>query len=286
MQAADALQRQRHVVQRARPHPADLHHLAEVAQRETVVALAQADQPQVEARVGVGGLQLGHAPELARALLVHPRLVEGDPQVAVLVDARPRHLLHLRRPSSDRVREARLDQAEERLAHVELHHPAVVDHVLHAAPAVHQRQDLALLVAELEALDRLGAGHVEDQLERGDLLLDQAPLVDAPGALQQEVLGVDRHQHGPLLGALVGLELEAPLVPGEEEVDRLLDLDADLALQLLAGDVPAAHQDLAQPVARRLRLLVDGGEEVFARGAAPFLTSRSPSRSRRFTIEA
>jgi hypothetical protein len=103
---------------------AQLHHLLQVAQREAVVALAQADQRQVEARVQVVRLQLGHAPELARRLVEHPRAVERDPQVAVLVDARLRHLARLRgRAAPHRVREPGLDEPEQRLGDVELHHP-------------------------------------------------------------------------------------------------------------------------------------------------------------------
>jgi hypothetical protein len=109
---------------------------------------------------------------------------------------------------------------------------------------------------------RLGAVRLEHQVQRGDLLLDQAPLVDPPRPLQQEVLRVDRHLEGALFRALVGLEVEGALRPGEEEVDRLLDLDADVVLHLVARDGAAADQDLAQPLARRLRLVVDGGEEV------------------------
>ena len=67
--------------------------------------------------------------------------------------------------------------------------PGLVDQLPHVAGPVDQRQQPLLLgrerrgrLADVLLVDR------EDQVEGGDLLLDQAPLVDPPGALEQQAL--------------------------------------------------------------------------------------------------
>ncbi len=110
----------------------------------------------------------------------------------------------------------------------------------------------------------------EDQVEARDLLLDQAPLVDATRPLEQERLGVDRDEDVLRVGTDVGLERERPLRPGEEEVDRLLDLVLDVLVQLLAGEEALRDEDLAQLSIRRLPLQRDGGVE-FGAGDQPVL---------------
>src|SRR2546430_12402890 len=55
--------------------------------RFTPACLFQGHEPDEEVGVRLAGPQLRHPPELARRLVQHPGLVEGDAQVAVLVDA-------------------------------------------------------------------------------------------------------------------------------------------------------------------------------------------------------
>src|SRR5205823_3660147 len=102
----------------------------------------------------------------------------------------------------------------------------------------------------------------EDQIEPGDLLLDQAPLVHAARALEQQRLGGDRHQKVLALGAHIGLEVERPLCPGEQVVDRLLDLHPHVALEIRLGDHTHADQNLAELLAGLPGLAVDGGVEL------------------------
>src|SRR5690606_8648626 len=98
---------------------------------------------------------------------------------------------------------------------------------------------------------------LEDEVERRDLLLDQAPLVDAPGALEEQALRIDREQDLRVVRPLVDLEVEAPARPGEERVYRLLGLDPDVVLELFPGQQTFLDQQLAQPTLRGGRLLRD-----------------------------
>ena len=80
----------------------------------------------------------------------------------------------------------------------------------------------------------------------GNLLLDQAPLVDAARALEQQRLRADRHRDVLRIGQHVGLERERALRPREQQVDRFLDLVLEVLVQLLALDVPRRHQQVAE----------------------------------------
>ena len=125
------------------------------------------------------------------------------------------------------------DQSEQGLPHLELDQPGFLDHLLHVAGPVEQRQQPPLLRRELgRRLAEVVPVHREDQVEGRDLLLDQAPLVDPPGALEQQVLGVDPDEEILPLRPDAGLEVEGPRGPGEQVVHRLLDLEADVVLQL------------------------------------------------------
>src|SRR5690606_12744252 len=111
-----------------------------------------------------------------------------------------------------------------------------------------------------------------------DLLLDQAPLVDATRSLEKQALRVDRHDDVGRIRLLVDLEEEVAARPREEVIDRLLDLHADVArkvggrddppldeqltdafvglpcllheyfVELLLCDLPVPHEQVAQPV--------------------------------------
>jgi hypothetical protein len=90
---------------------------------------------------------------------------------------------------------------------------------------VEQLGDDLLLARQLDvAFRRPLAVEVEHEIEARDLLLDQAPLVDAARPFEQQRLGVDRHEEVLLLGLDVALEVERPRGPREQVVDRLFDL--------------------------------------------------------------
>jgi len=83
------------------------------------------------------------------------------------------------------------DEPVERLADLELAEPYVLDDLVHVARAVQQRQDALLSVGERRLADRDSVPiEDEDQIERGNFLLDQAPLVHPARTLEQQRLGV------------------------------------------------------------------------------------------------
>ena len=59
-----------------------------------------------------------------------------------------------------------------------------------------------------------------------------------PGPFERRALGVDGEPQLVVLRLLIGFEVEGPLVPGEEVVDRLLDLDGDEAPEIVLGEEP------------------------------------------------
>ena len=232
--------------------------------RFTPARLLQGDEPDEEVGVRLAGPQLRHPPELACRLVQHPGLVEGDAQVAVLLDAGVGDVpVHRRRGAARTMHESGGDQAVEGLADLEFPEPGVLDHLVHVARAVEQRQHALLRFGERGLADRepvLVDG--EDQVERGDLLLDQAPLVHPARAFEQQRLRVDVDQEVLALRPHLALEVEGPLGPGEEIVDRFFDLDPHVALQVLLADHSHPDQDFAQLLVALLRLPVDGGVEL------------------------
>src|SRR5213592_3080045 len=238
--------------------------LDEAAREFRRVAELRPGEPHVKVRIGLAGPQFGHAPELARRFVQHAGLVEGDPEIAVLLDARVGDLrVDGRRGAARAVHEPRRDQPVQRLADLELAEPRVFDHLVHAARAVEQGQDPLLGVGELPLADREPIlVHDEDQVERRNLFLDQAPLVDAPRPLEQQRLRVDRDEEILALGADVRLEVERPLGPGEQVEHRLLDLHPHVALEVRLRDHPHADQDLTELFAVLLALPVDGRVEM------------------------
>ena len=127
------------------------------------------------------------------------------------------------------------DQAVERLPDLELHHAGLVDDLLDVARAVEQRQQPLLLAPTASGADSPMCAWSTEKIRSndGNLLLDQAPLVHPPRALEQQELRVDPDQEVLALGTDAGLEVEGPRGPGEQVVDRLLDLEPDVALELL-----------------------------------------------------
>src|SRR4051794_24705258 len=90
-----------------------LRRLAQRVDRITPASLAQRHEPDVEVARGIAGPQVRDAPELAPRLVEHPRLVEREAEVAVLLDARVADLrLRLRRArAAEAVREPGGDEA-------------------------------------------------------------------------------------------------------------------------------------------------------------------------------
>ncbi len=138
-------------------------------------------------------LQLHHAPEFALGLLEHCRLVERDAQIAVLFHARLAHaVVHGARFAGAMQIPSRREGVQ-RLPHLELADARRIDERRHVAPPIDQRDQLLLRRRELRfALRQARAVHLEDDVEARHLLLDQAPLVHAPRAFQQQRLGIDR----------------------------------------------------------------------------------------------
>src|SRR5438132_14389866 len=98
------------------------------------------------------------------------------------------------------------DQAVQRLADLEFPEPGVLDHLVHVARAVEQRQHALLRFGERRLADRepvLVDG--EDQVERGDLLLDQAPLVYPARAFWAQRLRADVDEAVLALGPQLAL---------------------------------------------------------------------------------
>ena len=101
------------------------------------------------------------------------------------------------------------DQAEQRLPDLELGQPRASKTCWTSRRAVEQRQQPPLLGRELRRRSPTCARSTEKIRSKDrDLLLDQAPLVHPPGALEQQELGVDPDQEILPLGADAGLEVE------------------------------------------------------------------------------
>src|SRR3989449_5940815 len=87
-------------------------------------------------------------------------------------------------------------------------------------------------------------------------------LVHPARAFEQQRLRVDVDQEVLALRPHLALEVEGPLGPGEEIVDRFFDLDPHVAPQVLLADHSHPDQDFAQLLVALLRLPVDGGVEL------------------------
>ncbi len=181
----------------------------------------------------------------------------------MLVDTRVAHDGFDRLRLADALRESGGDESVNRLADLELAEPRLLDDADHVALSVEQLHHHRLLFgqghsggSELPAVD------VEHEVETGDLLLDEAPLVDTTRALEQQRLGVDRHQQILLFGMNFRLEVERPLRPREQVVDGLLDLRADLRVQCIPRHRALRHQQLADTLVALPRLRADGRVEL------------------------
>src|SRR5687768_4306860 len=172
-----------------------------------------------------------------------------------------RRLDGLRAP--DTMQEAGGRKAVQRLADVELAEPRFVHEPGDVAPAVNETDERLLLHRQLRtALLEPSAIELEHDVEARNLLLDEAPLIHPARPLEEERLGIDRHDEILLVRLDVGLEVERPLVPREQVEDGFLDLQLDVAMQLLARDELSLHEDLAQPLVTLRVLVVDGFVEL------------------------
>ena len=242
-------------------------------------------RPEEEGRAAIGRPQLDHPAELTQGLLQHPGLVEGDPQVPVLIHPALVDLGSDRGGGPDPVREAGGDQPEERLPTSNSTSPALLHH-WRTSRVPSSRGSSAPAPARARApTRRCAAIDRKDQVERRDLLLDQAPFVDPAGAFEEEVLGVDPHQEILALRADARFEVEGPRGPGEQVVHRLLDLDPDVVLELGPRDralltrISPSFCSRSSPC--RFTACCSCPAEI-----RPLRSRMSPSRSRRFTIEA
>ena len=157
------------------------------------------------------------------------------------------------------MREPGRDEPEERLADLELDEARFVDYLLDVTTSVEQRHQDALFPRQ--AGSGLGDPRVidgEDEIERGDLLLDQTPFVHPPGAFEEKEFGIDPNEKVFPLGTNTGLEVEGARRPGEQVVDRLLDLHADVTLELLPGQCAELDEDLSDLVLAVAVLAFDG----------------------------
>ncbi len=67
------------------------------------------------------------------------------------------------------------------------------------------------------------------------------------------------------LGNYVGLEVEVPARPCEQEEHRLLDLHPDVVLEVFPGDGSYPYQDLPHALVPLAPLLLDRGVELLPR---------------------
>ncbi len=222
--------------------------------------------PHVDGAQSLGAGRAIH--DVPRRLLAPLRIGElGLPhhvgqQVAVVEMANARATLH-------QLDEPGREQSVQRLADVELAHRRDVDDSGHVARAVEQGQDGLLLVGEtVGGRAELVPGAMVDEVEGRDLLLDQAPLVHPPRTLEQQALGVERDEERLVRRQPVRREAERALLPGEQVVDRLLDLQPDEALELAAVDRPGVDEDAAELPLAAAPLLLDRRAELLLRDPA------------------
>ena len=184
VEPAQMLQRHAEVVQQRGAGPAAVQRLPEVIRRLGPLMLARGDEPQVERGASLRRPELGHAAKLPQRFVQHVGPIEGHAEIAVLLDLGLEHPGgRRRRGSADLVGEPGGDQAVERLPGLELGEARGFDHRAEVAAAVQQGENPPLRLGELRLMSLdLSVEHRIDQVEAGDLLLDQAPLVHPPRA--------------------------------------------------------------------------------------------------------
>src|SRR5512140_61069 len=190
----------------------------------------------------------------------------------MLLHARLTHDIILRSRFADSLDESRRRQAVQGLAPLEVAKSRQIDERGDIAPPIDERSELLLRRGEMGLTRRQAAGiELEDEVEARHLLLDEAPLVDATRAFEQQRLRIDRDEDVVIVGAHVRLEAERPLRPGEEIIDRLLDLHADESVQLLSAEDVLLDENFAQALVALLRRLrIDRSIELALRDDVVF----------------
>ncbi len=168
--------------------------------------------------------------------------------------------------------EVPVQEVEERPADLELPHACPVDDGLDGAHPVHLAEDALLLRGQADAPVALAATRRSDTLassaparpdlderrvhhrpehdvEGGDPLLDDGPLVHHPDPFHQDEV----RAHGDEVLAVVvhrlrGSEVVATVPPAEHAEDDLRDLDLQRVAQVLGGDRAAGREDVAEPL--------------------------------------
>jgi hypothetical protein len=174
----------------------------------------------------------------------------------------------------DRLERLLVEEQGQQLADLELVHVRALDDLEHVRVAVHALEDLLReggledLVGEVGAL----AGEAEDLPRRRHAGADVLPLVDAARRLHDQGVDVERQlRDRPLqvvedLGGVPLDELELRVLPDEEVVDLLLDLDAQRVLDVRPVDDAHLLEDLAEEAVAR-GLLLQGPLELVRRDA-------------------
>jgi hypothetical protein len=181
----EALEGVREIVVDGRAHGTPRYHLLEQRHGILPAPLAEQHEPRVERRELVTGTQLIDSAELTHGLVQHAGLVERHAKIPVLGDAGVRRHGFRRLRPTHAMQEPGGDEAVERLAGIELAEPGLVHQPRDVALAVDQSHERFLLDRQLgPALLETVAVHLEHEIEARNLLLDQAPLVDASRALE------------------------------------------------------------------------------------------------------
>ena len=268
VEAAGRLERKREVVQHRHARAIPLDGALEVLDRVAPARLAQRDQAEMKRGDAVHGPQLPDATKLAFRLSQHARAVEGDAEIAMLVDARGILARRGRRRGGNPAEPTGREQAVEHAAHLELAQSSAVHDLADGVKSVDQWQHPAFGLDEMRIVVG-GASWLPfegvDRIDRRDLLGDHAPFVDPPRALQQQPLRIQAQVRVWRIGRRRNLEGERAARPGEQRVHRLFDLATQLVGQLASRDESEVDQDLADAAARHRHLRRDRFLELFDR---------------------
>ena len=184
----------------------------------------------------------------------------------MLVEPRTALARGRRRCGGDSPKSSGAEQPVQHATDLEVGEAGDVHEVARRARPVEQRQQSALgLDQRLVGVHAAAPLALErkDGVERGDLLGDYAPLVHAARALEQQAVGVEAAARRRLLGPHTRLEREGAAGPGEERVDRLLDLPTHLTLDILGREEAELTQHRAETLPRDRLLHGDGLRQLF-----------------------
>src|SRR5690606_21668093 len=147
--------------------------------------------------------------------------------------------------------------------------------------AVDLRQDLPFLGPEVE--DRpvpvTQRRQHRDRMDAGDARLQPRPFVNAPRTLHQQRIDPNLNADPVPLRSVPLLEAEPALRPAHDLVQRLLDLEAQVAPHLLLRHTPHLHENVAEALARVPALQLERAFQLALRdlaGTQQELPQRSP----------